>query len=369
MIGGGGHTGARVVVDARMATDGGIGTYLQALLPRVARLRPGWSFTVLGNVGDMRRLGWQDIGNVTLRHCTAPIFSVREQVEVPLKSGRRANLFWAPHYNVPAVLSLPLAVTVHDVNHLALPELLGGMVRRTYARWLFTSAVSRARRILFVSDFTRRETSRVIGVDGNGVVIHSAVDDDWARARADAPDRPIPEPYLLYVGNIKRHKNVPFLLRAFRRIQNQVPHRLILIGRTEGLRADPDVKVELRSSNGRVELLGETRKDVLRRYVAHADALVTASLYEGFGFPPLEAMAAGCPCLVSRAGSLPEICGDAALYADPRDEGAFAARLLELARDVELRRRLTEDGRRRAGEFSWERSAHRTVVALEEALA
>lgn len=360
----------QIVVDARMAMDGGIGTYIQALLPRIARLRPDWRFRVLGRLPDMRALGWGDVHNLELQECLAPIFSAREQVEVPLRASRQANLFWAPHYNVPAALRLPLAVTIHDLNHLALPDLMGSAPRRLYARHLLRSTVARARRVVFVSDFTRAEAIRLLGpAAGAGVVIHSAAGDEWSRVAMDMPERPIREPYFLYVGNIKRHKNVPFLLRSFRRLRHEIPHLLVLIGRTEGLRADPDVAREVACSEGRVRMLGEADKDVVRRYVAHAEALVTASLYEGFGLPPLEAMAAGCPCVVSRAGSLPEVCGDAALYADPRDEDSFAARLLEVACDSTQRARLVQRGRARAALFHWERSATQTATVLESAMA
>jgi len=96
---------------------------------------------------------------------------------------------------------------------------------------------------------------------------------------------------------------------------------------------------------------------------------VTASLYEGFGLPPLEAMAAGCPCLVSEAGSLPEVCGDAALYCDPRDESGVASRIVEIATDAELRNRLIASGRARARDFTWERCATATLAELDRAVA
>ena len=355
-----------VVVDARMATDGGIGTYLQALVPRVTRARPEWAFSLLGDRERMQGLGWDDLPNARLVDCTPAIFSAREQVQLPLRVNGRATAYWAPNYNVPALLRAALAVTIHDVNHLVLPELMGGSMRARYARWLLTSTVRRARRVLFVSEFTQRETERVLHrACKHGRVIHSGVDSSWREARADG-ERPLAAPYFLYVGNIKRHKNVPFLLRAFERLRDAVPHRLVLIGRVRGLRADPAVVPGLERMGDRVTMLGEVPAAVLRRYVAHADALVSASLYEGFGLPPLEAMAAGTPCLVANAGAFPEVCGDAAMYADPRDEAAFASEMLRLARDPSVREDLARRGRVRARQFDWDRSARLTVEVLED---
>ena len=353
-----------------MATDGGIGTYLQGVIPLMATSRPQWTFTLLGDRSEMRALGWEALENARLLDCHAPIFSMKEQIEVPLRCPRDADLFWSPYYNIPLFLSgRPLVVTIHDVCHIALPELMGGPARRAYAKWLLGEAHRRARRVLFDSEFTRREAGRLLGNHATKTtVVHLAVDDDWSRARDEFPRPPIPQPYFVYVGNLKRHKNIPLLLRAFARIRDRIPHRLVLIGRRHGLRADPAIPVELSRLGDRVIVAGEVTRASVRQYVAHAEALVTTSLYEGFGLPPLEAMAAGCPCIVSSAGSLPEVCGDAALYCDPHDESSVADRLLEVAQDSALRAGLIARGRARAAQFNWNRSVAATVEALEGAL-
>jgi len=358
-----------VVVDARMAMDGGIGTYLQQLLPRIASSRPDWRFTTFGDQATLTSLGWGDIANVTVQHVVPPIFSVREQLALPLAIPASTDLYWAPNYNVGVLSRHRIVVTIHDVNHVALPELMGGIARRTYARALLSAAVRRARHLLFDSEFTRSEARRLLGERAHGTVVHLGVEPAWWHARELAPSRPLQEPYFVYVGNIKLHKNVPTLLRAFRAVSTQLPHKLVLIGRTRGLRADPGVGLELERLQGRVVMAGEVSARDVMRYVAHADALVSASLYEGFGLPAIEAMAAGCPCVVSTAGSHPEICGDAALYADPRDEQAFSQRLMDVARDAGLRATLQQRGRERAALFDWDRSASSTTAVLEGALA
>src|SRR5687768_4017209 len=132
---------SRIVVDARMAMDGGIGTYLQQLIPRIARIHENWRFTVLGDPERMRSLGWGEIPNVRMVPSAAPIFSVREQLQLPLQVVGDTNLYWAPNYDVPVLARAPMVVTIHDVNHIALPELLGGPVRRAYARWMLGTAV------------------------------------------------------------------------------------------------------------------------------------------------------------------------------------------------------------------------------------
>jgi glycosyltransferase involved in cell wall biosynthesis len=359
-------TQPHVVVDARMIADGGIGTYLQNIVPAVARRQPSWRFTVLTSASRFRQPALEALPNVALRRCDARIYGVREQLELPLRIPADASLFWAPHYNFPLLVSQPFVVTIHDVCHLALAEMNGGPLRHAYASFMLHTARRRARGLLFDSEFSLQEMSRLVGHCNNAVVSRLAVDDDWWNAKTLAPERPFAEPYLVYVGNMKRHKNVPLLVNAFRDASRDLPHRLVLIGRGTGLRADPDVVMV---SDDRVQFAGELPQDQLRRYVAHADAFVTASRYEGFGLPALEAMAAGVPCMVSRAGSLPEICGDAAIYCDPADAASVAQGIRRIVGDVELRASLVARGFARAREFSWERCATQTAAVLERALA
>lgn len=357
-------TGKHIAVDARMIGDGGIGTYLSELLPRVMAARPDWRFTLLGAREQLAPLAGRP--NVELRSLVAPIYGVREQIEIPLVAPK-ADLFWSPHYNVPLAVATPLVVTIHDVAHLALPEI--NPLERLYARAMFAATRSRARALLFDSRFSLEEFTRYAGAPRcAATVAHLGVDEAWTRAREEHPVRPIAGPYLAYVGNFKRHKNVPGLLRALSRARDRIPHRLALIGRSEGLRSDPAIPPLLRELGDAVVTPGEVSPLALRQWVAHADALVTASRYEGFGLPPLEAMAAGVPTMVSRAGSLPEVCGDASLYCDPRDEADVAERLVQIATDGPLRERLIKGGRAHVRNFSWDRCAAETVAVLEGAL-
>jgi len=296
-------------------------------------------------------------------------YTLAEQVELPLRCPPNTDVFWAPHYNVPLFLGRPMIVTVHDVCHLALPEATGGWLKQRYARAMFSHVGKSARSILFDSEFSRTELGRFATPRGRTAVAPLGVDESWFCARAHAPQRPLGEPYLVYVGNWKRHKNIPALLRAFKQAMSRIAHKLVLIGRSEGLNADAAIDRELSALGDRAVTTGEISASELRRWVAHADALVTTSLYEGFGLPPLEAMAAGCPCLVSEAGALPEVCGDAALYCDPRDENGVALRIVEIATDAALRSRLVESGRARASEFTWERCASVTLAELDRAVA
>lgn len=348
-----------------MVNAGGIGTYLQNLVPAMAAARPQWTFTLLGNVDEMRSVGWDTAPNASLKPCSARYYSVAEQLELPLRVPAGADVFWAPHYAVSLLERRPLVVTVHDLAHLAMPQGSGGWLKRRYASLMF-SRVARAAGVAFVSDFSRREMDR-LATRPRGVtaVTPLAVSDEWFRAGELAPQTPLAQPYIVYVGNWKTHKNLPMLLRAFGRVASRIPHRLVLVGRQHGLNADPGIEPAVSALGGRAMIAGEVSSADVLRWVAHADALVTVSRYEGFGLPPLEAMAAGRPCLVSNVASLPETCGDAALYCDPANEQSIADGLIEIATNAMLRASLVERGRRRAREFSWQRCVTTTLGLLE----
>lgn len=363
-----------IAIDVRMARDSGIGTYIRSIVPRVIAARPSWRFTLLGRSEDLRGLGILDRANVAVRDCTARIYTAVEQLELRRETPRGVDLFWAPHYNIPLLHRGPLLVTVHDVIHLAMPRYAGNPVKRGYARFMFAAVQRRADAIITVSEFSRAEFRRLVGTGrADPVVIHNGVSELWHGATAS----PVADgaatgmkPYVLFVGNVKPHKNLGTLVRAFALLKDALPHDLVVIGRREGLRG-PDSTVAAEATRllgDRVRFAGEVNDEALRRYVAGASALVAPSLYEGFGLPPLEAMAVGCPALVSRAAAFPEVCGDAAAYCDATNADDMARSLRALLTDGALRAGLIARGRARAASFTWDRSASTTVSVLESTL-
>jgi glycosyltransferase involved in cell wall biosynthesis len=356
-----------IIVDARMAGDSGIGTYISNLLPRLAARRPEWRFTVLGDPDRLRALPWPQDANVEFRECRSRIYTAREQVELHAKALPRPDLFWSPNYNIPLAYGGPLLVTIHDVAHLALPEFAAGFQKQLYARTMFAATRRRATAILCDTAFTREEYFRLVGKPRGEIhVVHLGVDDSWRGAASLASVRS--RPYIISVGNVKPHKNLGTLVRAFARIKDSIPHDLVIVGRREGLRtADQAVETLAGTLDGRVEFTGEIPLSRLQAYVAHAAALVAPSLYEGFGFPPLEAMAAGCPVITSRIGTHQEVCGDGVEYCDPRDESDMGRCIQHVLADQGLRTTLRERGTRRVAEFTWNQCAEQTSTVIAEA--
>jgi len=354
----------RVVIDVRILEHAGIGTYIRNVVPRVIAARPDWDFTLLAS--RPVPAAWR-APNVSVVSCTSRIYTLQEQLELPLKTPARADLFWSPHYNIPLFVSAPLVVTVHDVCHLALPELFDGALKQWYARSLFAAVRRRADEIIFDSEFSRAEFERFVGTPRRSTTIHLGVAKSWSATNG----RPAPNatPYVLFIGSARPHKNLAALLRAFEMISASVPHDLLIVGGLDKQRtADSSIHALMAGLGSRVRVLEDVDDESLVGIVANADALVMPSLYEGFGLPALEAMAAGCPCLVSSAASLPEVCGNAAVFFDPRDPSDIAQQLSRVLDDASMRANLSAAGRARAAEFPWESTAERTVAVLERSL-
>lgn len=352
-----------------MLHSSGIGTYLQNLIPRVIQALPEVHFTFLGTIAEMQKYPWLHVGNVALVECRAPVYSIREQVVLYQKTPSSTTLFWAPHYNMPLLYRGRLLVTVYDLCHLAVPEALTGIHKRAYARLMYRAVARRAGRIICISRFTKGELLRLVRVSDEKVhTIYPGVDPTWFDVRRC--ERPHQSPFLLYVGNVKPHKNLHSLLEAFRLLMDSIPHDLVIIGKREGfITGDKAVAAKAAILGDRVIFTGElTNTAVFRQYFVYADVLILPSLYEGFGLPPLEAMACGCPVVVSKVASLPEVCGDAALYCNPRSPEDLADKIALVLNDSTLRSELQTRGLRQARRFTWDVCANETVSVIRTML-
>ncbi len=359
-----------ITIDARMIYSAGIGTYLQSLLPLILGRRPQYQFYLLGKSSDLEAFPWARLKNVRVISCDSSIYGLREQVEIPQKTPPQTGLFWSPHYNIPLGCPAKLLVTVHDVFHLAMPQFTGGIHKKLYAWYMFSSLRRKAAAILSVSQFSKDELLKYTGPAGcQPQVVYNGVDESWFKVRKKR--NPHSKPYFLYVGSVKPHKNLTGLLEAFEKVKNQIPQDLIIVGKKEGfITGDGKVIRRAEKMGDRVFFTGDFHYDdpLFRQYYAWADFLVLPSLYESFGLPPLEAMACGVPVLVSNLAAFPEVYGDAALYCDPHNPEDIALKLLKLSKDRKLRQRLIQRGWARAKRYNWKKSAGQIIQVIERLL-
>lgn len=357
-----------ITIDARWLNASGIGTYLRNIIPGILENFPTQEFAILGEPSGISQLLGAGNANVRLINAASPMYSIREQLDYVRLIPKETTLYFATHYNVPLFYRGKMLVTVYDLFHLAMPDLVGGLHKQLYARLMFNAVRHKATAITTISNFSRLELIRFTGQGKQPIVpIYLGVTKDWfSIPQSGSPHR---RPYIVYVGNIKPHKNLAALVRAFDSVADRIPHDLILVGKKEGfITGDSSVAIEAKGLEERVHFTGRVDDALLRRYFSYADALVFPSLYEGFGLPPLEAMAASCPILVSNAGPMPEICGDAALYCDPYRIDDIADKMLMLLNDAPLRDALRQRGLERARNFTWDRCIRETCNVMREVL-
>jgi len=351
-----------------MLCASGIGTYLRNVVPLIVAGFPDVKFNFIGKIEELQQIKWMMAENITFVECKSNIYSIAEQIDLPRLIPKETSLFWAPHYNVPLLYRRKMLVTVYDLFHLAMPDLVGGFHKRLYARFMFNAVRKKAAAIITISEFTQKELKRFTG---NGCTdIHPillGVDASWFTIQKQ--QNPYGKPFLLFVGNVKPHKNLSTLIKAFGLIADKIPHDLVIIGKKEGfITGDSKVVSDAARLGGRVHFTGYVDEKSLKQYFAHADVFVFPSLYEGFGLPPLEAMAASCPVIVSHTASLPEVCGEAALYCSPDSPDDIAAKILELVNDDVLKNEMRSKGRSRAGQFTWDNCAAETAQVIKNLL-
>jgi glycosyltransferase involved in cell wall biosynthesis len=350
-----------VTIDARWLV-GGIGTYTRNLLEEFQHLAKGLKIQAIVREQDAASVV-KICGHVIV--VDTPIYNFLEQLRVA-RASRHSDLLHVPHFNAPLLHRRPLIVSIMDVIHLTSPAYRNNWSTFVYARPMLNAVARKADHIVTVSSFSKREITDVLGISASRItVIPCGVGKEFNPDSVPlTPEETkhilgIQNPFLLYVGNLKPHKNVPALLRAFAELRDnkELRHSLLIIG--DDARWKPSVVKECvrLGIQDRVVLLPLVSQKLLPRIYASADVVVMPSTVEGFGLPVLEAMACGTPVVASRAASLPEVAGDAALYFDPVRPEELASQIERVLQSRELQTSLRNRGIQRAKQFSWKRSA------------
>lgn len=365
-----------IAIDARKLADYGIGTYLRGLLGALAEIDPERRYVVLAPPGE--RAGLELPERFRWVEEPAPGYSLAELFAVARRARQAgAKLLHAPHYVIPLRPPCPVVVTVHDLIHLAHPELLPRPLALAYARVRLARAARLAARVVTVSETVARELVAELGVSpGRMSVIPNGVDERFRatlpveRLSDDLAELGLAPGYLLFVGNPKGHKNLPRLLDAYQRLQAGpiAPPPLVLVGARGEAAAGLQRELRRRGLGDQVRSIGFVREDALPALYQGAVALVFVTLAEGFGLPLAEALAAGTPVVTSDLPVHREVTGGAAELVDPRDPAAIAAGIARLLAEPELRAARARAGRERAARYRWSDVARRTLAAYDRAL-
>jgi glycosyltransferase involved in cell wall biosynthesis len=369
----------KIAIDIRRMTEFGVGTYIRNVVRTLGRLDHENEFLLIGSPNKV-----EEIGALPPNFHTVPALASDRSVQ-GYREFRTAlkrlscDLVHIPNlYSVPRLLPCPYVMTVHDVlQHMSRAREQSGFWRSFHFQ-MTKRVLAGAARIFAVSNFTRNEIEKLFEIPSDRVeVIYNAIDERFLHGHASEADRDliaqryqVTYPFLLYAGRISPHKNVVRMIEAFSALKTELERdqaypdlKLIIIG--DDLSGNPDLRRTVVRSGVQhdVRFLGFVPIEVLRIFYDEAKIFVFPSLYEGFGLPPLEAMAHGTPVVTSNVSSLPEVVGNAAVLVNPENVFEIMRALHRTLMDKDLRGRMKERGYKQAARFSWETSVRRILEA------
>ncbi|MGO9862381.1 MAG: glycosyltransferase family 4 protein [Terriglobales bacterium] len=372
----------KVAIDIRRMTEFGVGTYIRNVVRTLARLDRDSTYFLIGSQEKVAECGALppnfhavalEGGDDTLKGNLAFRAIVRglecDLVHIP-------HLFW-----IPRGLGCPYILTVHDLLEHMYGMRNASSLRRSVYFYLTRRALHRAARVIAVSQFTRNELEKLLAIPDSRIeVVYNAIDERFLHGHASDADREliaqrylVNYPFILYAGAIRPHKNVVRIIEAFSALKSELQKeqqypdlKLIIIG--DDLSSHPRLRRTVVRSGVQndVRFLGFVPIEVLRIFYDAAKIFVFPSLYEGFGLPPLEAMAHGTPVVASNTSSLPEVVGNAALLVNPENVFEIRRGLQRALLDTALRAQMKQRGYDQAQRFSWTNSVSRILEIYRE---
>lgn len=380
------HFIMRILIDSTQIPRGrtGVGIYAEHLIHELALiLRPEDNIFVLVQSDDQSMLGLiAGHANLTPVIINSSVFrnrlalAIHEQFAMPWILRRyRIDLIHSLHYTFPLLSSCSRVVTLHDMTFFLWPDM------HTRGRQLIMSffaklALRHAEGVLFVSDSTRKDAEKLFG-PGNNIRRVTPLGVDQALfsstgstdARESLSKLGINQPYILFLGTVEPRKNVLRLVQAFESVSDRHPNHILVIAGGLGWNFEETLQaIEHSSVKKRILRLGYVLPEDKISLLSCCDLLAYPSLYEGFGLPVLEAMAAGVPVITSNVSSLPEIAGDAAVQINPLSVELMAAAISWILEDNTYRNKLRQAGKEQAKKFSWRTTARHTYAAYRQVM-
>ncbi len=369
----------RIAIDARMSGRGftGIGRYTTELLNHLARIDSKNEYLVLLRKDNFAEC---QIKQPNFKKVLAdfPHYSLSEQTKF-LKFLNKLNLDLVhfPHFNAPIFYRKPFIVTIHDLIHTLYPgKKKSRILHRLFYGLVIRSAVKHARYVIAVSDNTKRDLEKILHTDSAKIgITYEAVDPqyheilDHQKIVSLKAKYHIVKPFLLYIGNWRYHKNVHGLVAAFNLIKDRykVDCQLVITGKM-GKPEQAEAEAAIKNSPYRRDIIlpGFAPEEELPLFYNAATIFTFPSFYEGFGLPPLEAMACGTPVVSSKVSSMPEVLGDAAIYFDPRDTDKMAEQIVKVFQDTNLQKQMKIKGLEQVRRYSWQRMAKETLAIYQK---
>src|SRR5579863_8247107 len=372
----------KIAIDIRRMTEFGVGTYIRNVVRTLDRLDHENTYFLIGSPAKV-----EEIGALRSNFHTIPLLAPERSVQ-GYREFRNAlkrldcDLVHIPNlFSVPRALPCPYVMTVHDMlEHMSRAREQSGFWRSLYFQ-MTKRVLKGAARIFAVSNFTKLEIEKLFGIPAGRIeVVYNAIDERFLHGHASAGDRQliaeryqVTYPFLLYAGRVSPHKNVVRMIEAFSALKCELERdhaypdlKLIIIGDDHS--GNPDLRRTVVRSGVQndVRFLGFIPIEVLRTFYDEAKIFVFPSLYEGFGLPPLEAMAHGTPVVTSNVSSLPEVVGNAAVMVNPENVFEIMRALHRVLLDQQVRDKFKQRAYEQVKKFSWDASARQIIAVYED---
>lgn len=352
-----------IVVDSRMVLSSGIGRYLRTILPVLKKM--DMKLIALGNSNDIQS-AVPGIFDRVMRY-ERSVYDPRGNLEIPILVPE-CDVYYSPHFAIPAISprAKHIVATIHDMFHLE--KVSGfGKVKRKYSEIMLNTTITKCDIIISVSDFTKQRIIHHFDYAEEKIRVVANCVDTKTFFRDEQRPSAIFFPFILFVGNLKSHKNLITAIKSTV-FFSSMGIKLVVVGKKSGFMHGLDRETEKHLSDNHVVYLNEVDDIELRRLYSAAICLIFPSLYEGFGYPPLEAMSCGCPVVCSDIPVLRETCDAAALYCDPLDEEGFRKNIETILSRSDICDSLVNRGQERVGFFNFERFSDGILSAFGEFL-
>lgn len=359
----------KIGFDARMIAHSGIGSRIKGLLNWLGDIasKKGIQIILLGNPDLIKKnLSPKALSYYEILEYNAGIYSIKEWFGTP--EMKDFDLLDIPHFNVPLKFLDRSVVTIHDIIPFRMKQFHSSFLKQVYMKLVFLLISKKAKRIITVSDFTAKDLTEVFSFSPSRMrTIYNGLDQKTFSPKNDPEKKKflkqygLKPDYLLSVGIGKEHKNLGFVLRSLKKLwsEKKIKANWVLAG--SGGKLPEYLAEDAKGWEDRIKLVPYLSEQELATLYSSASLLVYPSLYEGFGFPPVEAQSCGCPVYSSNTSVLPEILEDTAFFFDPNDPQSFETGLLKLLNSPKLLNSKTKAGFKNSKRFDWKRSATEVV--------
>ena len=369
----------KILIDTHLLEDKrtGIGRYLECLVPELANWDKKNHYHVLMN----SQLDGSNILNktpVVKTNVNLKGPSLKQHFIIPrLLHMIKPDVYHHPHFDLPLGVNVPSVITVHDLKYVRHPEFFNNQngLKSIYMKRMLGSSIRRSKKIVAVSEATKQDILAVYGVtEDKIVVIHHGIEECYFNNLKKPLDTDVlrglrvNRPYILFVGERRPHKNITALIKAYAHLKSSIrrSYQLVIVGKAYSNYNAPEQKTKELGLTNSIVFTNAVTDEILKTLYRNASLFVLPSLYEGFGFPVLEAMASCVPVIASNVTSLPEIVGNAGMLFNTEKSSELTEIIECLLNDESKREKYIKLGFERAKEFTWKKSAEKHVEIYQE---